>query len=260
MQQVIGIIGGAGWLGRALSRYLHEKSGLKADQLIRSYRSKKCDDNIPCIWTQDNAELVAKSDIIVLSVRPQDFPALAFCAPDKLFISLMAGVTIDEIATKTGAKRIARAAMNAAAELSASYTPFFVQSDQAGDGVIIHDILATCGSVDEVASEQQIEYFMALTGTGPAFPSLFAEAMMKHAMAHGIDPQIAMRAVNQLLVGTGALIAKNQPSPSETVQTFIDYRGSTAAGLVAMRESGIDTVVARGLDAALNHFPSLLPS
>jgi len=256
MQQTIGIIGGAGWLGRALSRFLHEKAGLRAEQLIRSYRSQKCEDNIPCIWTQDNAQLVEKSDIIVLSVRPQDFPALTITAPDKLFISLMAGVTMDEIAAKTGAKRIARAAMNAAAELAQSYTPFFVRSEQSDDAALIRAILATCGQVDGVLSEQQIDYFLALTGTGPAFPSLFAEAMMKHAIAKGIDPAIAMRAVNQLLVGTAALIARNEPSPTQTVQAFIDYRGSTAAGLVAMREAGIDGVVARGLDASLNHFPT----
>jgi len=254
MQQTIGIIGGAGWLGRALSRFLHEKMGLRKEQLIRSYRSQQSDDAIPCIWTQDNKELVEKSDIIVLSVRPQDFPHLQFTAPDKLFISLMAGVTIDQIAKQTGATRIARAAMNAAAELAASYTPFFVRDGQADDGAIIHKILSTCGQVDEVASEQQIDYFLALTGTGPAFPSLFVEAMMKHAVANGIAPAIAMRAVNQLLVGTGALIAKNQLSPSETVQAFIDYRGSTAAGLVAMREARIDDLVGRGLDASLNHF------
>jgi len=256
MQKTIGIIGGAGWLGRALSRFLHERFGLREGQLIRSYRSQKCDDNIPCIWTQDNAALVAKSDVIVLSVRPQDFPSLTITAPDKLFISLMAGVTMDEIAAKTGARRIARAAMNAAAELAQSYTPFFIRSEDIHDAATIQSILSSCGQVDKVTSEQQIDYFLALTGTGPAFPSLFAEAMMKHAIGHGIVPAIAMRAVNQLLVGTGALIAKSQVSPMQTVQAFIDYRGSTAAGLVAMREAGIDGVVARGLDASLNHFSS----
>jgi len=256
MQQTIGIIGGAGWLGRALSRFLVERAGLREGQLIRSYRSQKCEDHIPCIWTRNNAELVEKSDIIVLSVRPQDFPDLIFPASDKLFISLMAGVTMDEIAAKTGTKRIARAAMNAAAELAASYTPFFIKSDHADDNAIVHDILSSCGQVDELTSEQQIDYFLALTGTGPAFPSLFAEAMMKHAVANGIAPAIAMRAVNQLLVGTAALIAQNQASPTDVVQNFIDYRGSTAAGLIAMRESGIDTDVAHGLDASLNHFSS----
>jgi len=254
MRETIGIIGGAGWLGRALSRFLAQKVDLKPDQLIRSYRSNKCDDDIACIWTQDNAELVAKSDIIVLSVRPQDFPSLSIAAPDKLFISLMAGVTIDEITAKTGAKRIARAAMNAAAELAASYTPFFVHSDHAGDAQTINTILGCCGQVDEVTSEQQIEYFLALTGTGPAFPSLFASAMMQHAIQHGVTAEIAMRAVNQLLVGTASLIAKNQTSPAETVQAFIDYRGSTAAGLIAMQEAGLDKVVTAGLDATLNHF------
>jgi len=254
MKQTIGIIGGAGWLGRALSRFLSEKAGIRAGNLIRSYRSQKCDDGVFCVWTQDNMDLVSKSDIIVLSVRPQDFPAIKIFAPDKLFISLMAGVSIDEIAVRTGAKRIARAAMNAAAELAQSYTPFFVRSDQGDDRFAVYKILSTCGQVDEVDLESQIDYFLSLTGTGPAFPSLFAEAMMKHAIQHGIAPKIAIRSVNQLLVGTGALIAQNQASPSETVQAFINYRGSTAAGLVAMQKAGIDNLVACGLDATLNHF------
>ncbi|UXN66243.1 NAD(P)-binding domain-containing protein (plasmid) [Phyllobacterium sp. A18/5-2] len=50
-----------------------------------------------CLWTRDNSELVKKSDVVILSVRPGDWSAIDIDASGKLVVSVMAGVTVEDI-------------------------------------------------------------------------------------------------------------------------------------------------------------------
>ena len=74
---------------------------------------------------------------------------------------------------------------------------------------------------------------------------------MRDAVARGLPPEVARRAVIGLLVGTGRLFERSAEDPAETVAAFVEYRGVTAAAIEAMRASGFDEAVAAGLEAAL---------
>ena len=246
----IGIIGGSGWLGSAIVRSLLRSGVVAASELTCSFRSGIPANAPECRWTKDNAELVAASDIVILSVRPQDWPALEIDAHGKLVISVMAGIGLDDIRRRTHSSRIARALPNAAAELGYSYTPIYVETDNADDVQAVRSIFEACGAVDVVNSETHIDYLTTVSGSGPAFPALLAEAMMKAAIAHGIDPGIALRAAQQVIIGAGRLQEAHGIAPAETVRAFIDYRGTTAAAIETMREHGFDQAVGAGLKAA----------
>jgi len=246
----IGIVGGGGWLGTAIARALLGAANLGVNSLTCSYRSKKSDDAATILWTKDNADLVERSDVVILSVRPNDWKQLELRAPGKLVISVMAGVAVADIAARTGATRIARALPNAAAEIGCSYTPYFLAPDAASDRDTVAAIFAACGAVDQVADEDQIDYFTALSGSGAAFPALLAEAMMLDAIGRGVPADIARRAAQRTLVGAGRLQEFNGISPTDTVKSFVDYNGTTAAGIVSMRNSGFAAIVGAGLQAA----------
>ena len=53
-----------------------------------------------------------------------------------------------------------------------------------------------------------------------------------------------------MLTGTGRLLELNDALPADTVEAFLDYRGTTAAAIETMREAGFDEAVAKGLAAA----------
>lgn len=99
-------------------------------------------------------------------------------------------------------------------------------------------------------SEKHIDYFTGMSGSGAAFPALLADAMMKDAVARGVPEDLARRAAQQVLIAAGRLQEHNGLSPSETVRSFVDYKGTTAAAIVAMRKNGFDDAVAAGLQAA----------
>jgi pyrroline-5-carboxylate reductase len=250
----IGIIGGNGWLGSAIGLSMLASGFVSPGRLALSCRSGRA----PAFasWpdvrvTRDNAELAAHAELIILSVRPEQFAAVDIDASGKLLVSLMAGIDLETLGRRTGARRIVRAMPNAAAEIGLSYTPWFAAPDVDGkDKALVADLFATCGLADEMDSEAGIDIMTGLSGSGTAFPALLASAMLSYARAGGIDPAIARRAVLTTLEGAARMMARDQSDPGEVVKAFADYRGTTAAGLEAMMAAGFEKAVIDGLEAA----------
>lgn len=243
----VGLIGGTGWLGGAIAARLIETGRLTPDRLICSYRRTRPEDDLGCAWTTDNVALAGAADTIMLCVRPDDWPNIRIEAADKLIISVMAGVPLKEIATRTKSRRVARALPNAAVGIGFGYTPYYLSSEDASDAARIETIFECAGLVDRVLEEDHIDYFTAMSGSGAAFPALLTDALAAAAIKHGIPQTIAHRAAQQVLIGAGRLQETSGASVTQTVQSFIDYEGTTAAGILAMRRNGFDEIVDRGL-------------
>lgn len=254
MSAVVGIVGGGGWLGGAIAERGLLAGVLSAPSLVVSARSPRGDRLArwpQVIWTPDNAELARRSDVVILSVRPQQFGALSLDLEGKLVISVMAGVSMATLRRKLNAERVVRTMPNAAAEIGRSDTPW-VAGDRVGpeDRAFVAALFSSCGEQDEVETEAQLDYLTGLSGSGPAFPALLAKAMLDHARRRGIGDHIAIRAVRGVLCGAAPLMDGSAFDPADTVETFIEYRGTTAAGLSAMIAAGLAEAVGSGLDAA----------
>ena len=247
----IGVIGGAGWLGGAIADALLDAAIVEPQGLSLSYRRERPDRFPGAFWTSDNQALADRSDVIVLSVRPADWPGLKVNAEGKLIISVMAGIRLNALCEHHQTRRAVRSLPNAAAEVRKSYTPWIATADVGeADRAVVRAMFDACGVQDEVRGEAEIDYLTGLSGSGPAFPALLAEAMISDAIAHGLDRQVARRAVNTLIVGAGRLLEQRDDCPTDTVRTFLDYRGTTAAAIEEMVAAGFSTAVARGLSAA----------
>lgn len=250
---VVGIVGGSGWLGRAMAANMLSRGVIGAGDLIISSRQGKTPafpGHEAVRVTADNAALVRAADIIVLSVRPEQFADLRLDCRDRLVISVMACVSFATLATATGAARIVRAMPNAACEIARSYTPWCaLGAVTAPDGAFVQALFESCGAADCVSSEAEIDYLAGLSGSGPAFPALLAKAMLDHALARGLPETVARRAVMGAVSDAARLLPDHGP-PDRLIGTFMDYRGTTAAALDAMIAGGLPAAVAAGLDAA----------
>ena len=248
----IGIIGGNGWIGGAIARAA-VGAGLRPPGAL----SLSCRGAFPswltdAHWTHDNQELADRSNLVVLSVRPGDWPAIEVAARGKLVISVMAGITLADIAARLGTERVIRALPNAAAEVGKSYTPWTASPRVTdADRAVARRLFESFGAQDEVATEAEIDYLTGSSGTGPAYPALLGLAMMRDAVAHGVPPEVARRAAIAVLVGAGRLFETSGDGPEETVEAFLEYRGVTAAAIRAMRSAGFEDAVSAGLATAL---------
>jgi pyrroline-5-carboxylate reductase len=248
----IGLIGGNGWIGGALARAIVDAGLLPPSRLTLSCRRAHPDWPSGATWTHDNQALVDGTDVVILSVRPQDWPQIDISASGRLVVSVMAAIPIRAIVGRTGSARVVRALPNAAIEVGKSYTPWTVSpAVTAEDRSNIRAIFGCCGVEDEVPREADIDYLTGHSGTGPAYPALLAAAMMRDAVAHGLPERVARRAVVGLLIGTGRILEKTGENPADTVAAFVNYRGVTAAGIEAMLAGGFQELISAGLSAAL---------
>jgi pyrroline-5-carboxylate reductase len=251
---MLGVIGGGGWLAGALLRPVLADRIVRPEDLALSSRSGAISgfEAWPGVhMTTDNAVLAAAADIVMLSVRPADLDEIAVDLRGRLVISVMAGVSADEIAERFGARRIVRAMPNACAEQRQSFTPWFTTDEvREEEADFVETFFSASGRAHYVVDEVEIDYFTALTGSGPAFPALIADAMIRHAVEAGIEPETADIAVRQLFLGAATQMAGLRQTPADIVDLFMEYRGTTAAGLSAMMEADIARAVFRGLDAA----------
>jgi pyrroline-5-carboxylate reductase len=249
----IGVIGGNGWLGSALIRAAVANGIVDPARLIISCRSgnKGSVADIGARWTDDNAELVDHSDVVILSVRPFQFRDVGTPMPDKLVISVMAGVSCDAIASQTTATRIVRSIPNAAAAIGQSFTPWFATEhvNEAGKAVV-RALFQASGEAAEVPIESHVDYCAGRTGPGAAFPALLAEALIAHAVSRDIPREFAERAARKVVSGASQLFADPSSDTGKIVKEMLDYKGVVAAALQAMLDRGFMDAVAAGLDAA----------
>ncbi len=257
----IGIIGGTGMLGSAILGALLGSKAFEHSNIWISNRSGDAPEfghSSDIHVTKDNQELVDGSDIIILSVPPAHFADIDLYASDKLVISVMAGVTIEELKSKTSAIRVVRAMSSPAASLSLAYSPWVASAEiTPKDRNTVNDIFVSCGATDEIFDEEQIDHFTAMTGPVPGFVAYFAKCMVDHATGQGIMPDVADRAVRQLFLAAGTMLANGDASPADHVRWMVEYSGTTAAGLTAMLDSPLSKAISDGLLAAADRAKSM---
>lgn len=251
-QRTLGIIGGSGMLGAALLRAVLRQEGWQGGwQVTISNRSGRAPDWAAGVAvTTSNVELVAGCDTVLLSLPPAVFAEMDLDLSGKLVISVMAGVDLEALQAQTGASRVVRAMSSPAAGQGLAYSPWVASAavDRA-DRQRVTQLFEACGATDEIVEEPLLDHFTAMTGPVPGFVAFFAEAMINHAIVQGIPPEIADRAIRQLFLASGQMLAEGA-SAAEHVQEMVDYAGTTAAGLEAMRASPLSDLISAGLTAA----------
>ena len=250
----VGIIGGTGQLGSALALGWLESGILAQENLWISNRSGRTSvfekwPEVNC--TSSNQKLADNCNVIILSVPPALSGSIGITVPDKLVISVMAGVSHEQISVLTGSRKVVRAMSSPAAHGRLAYSPWFSRSQLSiEDREHVRSLLSSVGASDEVPEEDQIEAFTVLTGPVPGFAAFFADCMVQYAITHSITPEIAEKAVNQLLFASSQIMSAEKRSPAAYVQEMVDYKGTTAAGLLKLKDLGVAQLFAEGLEAS----------
>ena len=200
------------------------------------------------IWAQDTADLCAQSDVLILSTRPEDFPQPGFDGAGKLVISFMTAWSLDRLASLCPGARIVRAMPNGAASVGRSFTPWVAGAGLGSDeAAVVRRLLSAMGEEAQVETEAQLDYLSALSGS--AYSALMAQAMLADALVRGLPQAVAERAVASVLASGGALAADTSGIDA-MIQTYLDYRGVTAAGMQAALEAGLAPSITKALAAA----------
>jgi len=190
----------------------------------------------------------------VLAVKPADVPTVAaasVAAGARRLLSIAAGVPTAAIELAAGAAPVAvvRAMPNTPA-LVGEGAAAIAAGARALDGDLAwaERILGAVGLVVRV-DEAQLDAVTALSGSGPAYLFLVAEALIDAGTSAGLDPELATALTTQLLVGSAKLLAERGDPAALRVQVT-SPGGTTAAGLAVLDERGVRDAFVAAVAAA----------
>ena len=248
----LGLIGATGWLGSALGVRLLEKGLIAPGNLTvlnQSGRRGVYEAWPEVAFAADVPGLVAASDVIVLSVRPESWPDLSLQAQGRLVISFMAGIRAQALSASRG--RILRAMPNAAAEIGASWSPWWAsEAVTSADRATARLILSAIGTEEEIPREDHIDLMTAVPGSGAAYPALLAKAMADYLVAQGLPEATSWRAAEAAVCGGARMLEGDAARAIGLIAAYQDYRGTTAAGLQAAEAAGFGKAVEVAIRAA----------
>ena len=112
-------------------------------------------------------------------------------------------------------------------------------------------ILGAVGTVVRI-DEQLIDALTAISGSGPAYVFLFAEAMIAAAVAEGLSPEIAQALTRQLLVGSAKLLQQSDETPEQLRLNVTSPNGVTAAAIASLEGAGFREIIRATVKAAIS--------
>jgi pyrroline-5-carboxylate reductase len=197
---------------------------------------------------------VADADVVIVAVKPGDVAASLAAAlpalPERaLVLSIAAGVTIATLEAAAPGRPVVRAMPNTPALVglgASAIAPGAVATDEHLD--VAERLLRSVGVVVRV-DEPQLDAVTGLSGSGPAYVMLVAEALTEAGVLTGLPRVIAIQLVQQTLLGSATLLANSDEGPESLRAAVTSPGGTTAAGLRALEARGvraafIDAVVA----------------
>ncbi|KGM51431.1 pyrroline-5-carboxylate reductase [Lysobacter concretionis Ko07 = DSM 16239] len=204
------------------------------------------------------AEAVAGATVWLLAVKPQVMRAVcgeiatAAQTAQPVAISIAAGITSRQLSDWLGGGIAAvRAMPNTPALLGAGITGLFAnpqvdatQRDQAAR------LLDAVGRTVWIEDEAQMDAVTAVSGSGPAYVFLLAEALQAAGIKQGLPADTARRLANQTLLGAARMLTELD-EPAEVLRRKVTSPGGTTqAAIETFEQGGLRDLVDRAVTAA----------
>lgn len=168
-----------------------------------------------------------------------------------LQLSVMAGIRCEAIVRATGSPRVVRAMPNTPALIGKGVSGLFARQEVSpAERDRVAAVLASTGSLVWVEREEALDAVTALSGSGPAYVFLFAEALVDAGRGMGLTEAQARELVLATFAGAAAL-AQADPADLSTLRERVTSKGGTTfAALESMRADGVAAAIARAAQAA----------
>jgi pyrroline-5-carboxylate reductase len=249
---------GVGAMGEALRRGL-ERAGWGPQELSlavrREDRATELSSRTSSIVTLDPLEAIEDKEVIVVAVKPRDVGAVINgitdkVAPGQMLLSLAAGVTTATYENGLGDIPVVRAMPNTPALVGEGVTGV-ARGAYAGEEhlKLATEVLGAVGGV-RVMDESLLDAVTAVSGTGPAYVFLLAEALTEAAVREGLPRDIAEAFVHQTIRGAGHLLTDTDATPAELRSQVTSPGGTTAAAVHVLEERGFRALVEDAVQAA----------
>jgi pyrroline-5-carboxylate reductase len=200
---------------------------------------------------------IAPAAAIVVAVKPQVAPDVVpglakLLGPSTVVVSIMAGKTLGFLEQALPGAAVVRSMPNTPAAIGRGITvavpnPRVSQAQR----MLADAVLAAAGEVAWIADESLMDAVTAVSGSGPAYVFLLAEALARAGAAAGLPVDLATRLARATVAGSGELLHRSPLDAATLRQNVTSPGGTTAAALdVLMAPEGLDPLMMKAVAAA----------
>lgn len=221
----------------------------------RTERAAAVEKETGCDVSLDPAEVVVGRQVVVVATKPRDVAGLLGqvaerLTSDQVVVSVAAGVPISTYEARLPGVPVIRAMPNTPALVGEGVTGIS-PGNHAGEAHLLaaRVVLEAVGTVRSM-DESLLDAVTAVSGTGPAYVFLLAEALIEAAIREGLPRDVAESLVHQTVRGAGHLLTETGSSSSELRSQVTSPGGTTAAAMHILEDKGFRALVEDAVRAA----------
>ena len=247
-------------MGRAMAHSLMTTQTLAPSDLLIielvSDLRKKLAQNLRCAIQERIDEEISQFTGVLLAIKPQNASVVMqelapFLAPHQVVISIMAGISIEQMVRELNHLSMVRVMPNTPAQIGEGMSVYYASADVTSDQLqFTASILNASGRAFLVEQEDAIDAATAISGSGPAYVFYIAEQMMASAKKFGFSHEQASILTQQTIKGAVLLWEKQTIPIDELRRRVTSSGGTTEAALRNFEESGMGVLFQKGLQAA----------
>lgn len=256
--KTIGIVGGGNMGGALAGGLLAGGWTVAVAEKMPAGRERISRDFPAATTVETAADFPFAPDLLVLAVKPNqlreccDALRTGGISPQTTVASVAAGARWRTVSEWLGGfPHLARAMPNTPALIGLGMTACFAPSSL---GAARRDLatraLEAVGAVEWVENEAALEAMTALSGCGPAYGYLLAEAMAAGGARMGLDADLTRRATAQTLRGAAEMLTRDGANPADLRRAVTSPGGATAAALKALADADFNQHIENAMRAA----------
>ncbi len=249
---------GAGSMGTILAEGLL-RAGWDPEDIVlvarRDERARETERLTGVRTLLDPVAAIADRRVVVIAVKPKDVDVLLgqivdAVTADHVVVSLAAGVSTLVFEARFPGVPVVRAMPNTPAAVDEGITAYCLGAHADPGAVTDADaVLAAVGDTISL-SEDLLDAVTAVSGTGPAYVFLLAEALTEAAIREGLPHHAAERLVDQMVRGSGMLLQLSDKSAFRLRGEVTSPGGTTAAAMHVLEEGGFRALMEDAVRAA----------
>jgi pyrroline-5-carboxylate reductase len=240
-----------GWLAAGLATADQTRASDPVAQARQAFRSAS-----GVAASEDNREVVAASDLLVLAVKPQSMAALLHeirpvVSARHLVISIAAGITLRQLSNGLGAdRRLIRVMPNTPCLVGASASGFAPgETATEEDVTLVERLLNAVGRAFRLP-EPLLDAVTGLSGSGPAFVYVVIEALSDGGVRMGLPREVATALAAQTVFGAAKMVLEGAQHPAVLKDMVASPGGTTIAGLHALERGGLRAALMDAVESA----------
>ena len=245
------IIGGIQKSHKCISQiFLFDKSSQQYSELLSATNA-----HIPYTTTSKIQEVIENSDVILLSVKPQNFPEIleeissTDCYRNKLYISIAAGIDSSLISKALNGTDVIRVLPNLPITIGNGLSLICKNDNIDSEKFdLVRSLFDASGSTI-IINETEMNRYIGVTSSSPAYVFKFIDDIYKGAIEQGLSSEDLLDAICDVFIGSALLIKQTKISPEELISRVCSKGGTTEQAMMKLDQGNVTNVICQAMQA-----------